>query len=91
MPERLALENALDAEAHGGAIVNYSEVVSNVPEDGSSAARGARHHERRRKRHLRARRRQRNGAWWEQVAAAQTGHRSGRIRTTKGIHIVCLR
>jgi glycerol-3-phosphate dehydrogenase len=29
------------------------------------------------------------GAWWEQVAAAQTGRRPGRIRTTKGIHIVC--
>ena len=29
------------------------------------------------------------GAWWEQVAAAQTGHRPSRIRTTKGIHIVC--
>src|SRR5688500_17863419 len=27
LPERLALENALDAEAHGAAVVNYCEVV----------------------------------------------------------------
>jgi glycerol-3-phosphate dehydrogenase len=29
------------------------------------------------------------GAWWEQVAALQSGRRPGRLRTTKGIHIVC--
>jgi glycerol-3-phosphate dehydrogenase len=90
MPERLALENALDAEAHGATILNYTEAVSPIVTedgrqrflvrdtiDGGDADVSARIV-------VNA-----TGAWWEQVAAAQTGQRPARIRTTKGIHIVC--
>ena len=90
LPERLALENALDAEMHGATIRNYCEVAAPViPEgvaqrvrvrdtiDGDEAELAARVV-------VNA-----TGAWWEVVAGAQTGRPPGRIRTTKGIHIVC--
>jgi glycerol-3-phosphate dehydrogenase len=90
LPERLALENALDAETQGAAIINYCEVqpalIAHGPVqrvrvrdtlDGDEADVSARVV-------VNA-----TGAWWEQLAAAQTGRRLGRIRTTKGIHIVC--
>lgn len=90
LPERLALENALAAEMRGAAIYNYCEVVPPVRVDGEY-----------RRVHVRdtldgeqadvlsrvivnA-----TGAWWEQNARAETGKEAGRIRTTKGIHIVC--
>ena len=91
LPERLALENALDAETHGATILNYCEVLPSPMADG-------------RRGRLRVRDAidpgeeaditatvvvNATGAWWEQLAAAQTGNRPGRIRTTKGIHIVC--
>ena len=90
LPERLALENALDAEIHGATLVSYCGVSSAAVSGG--AVRGV---------HVRdaldgddATINARvvvnaTGAWWEQVAAAQTGQMPGRIRTTKGIHIVC--
>ena len=90
LPERLALENALDGEAHGATVLNYCEVQPALIAhgavqrlrvrdtlDGDEADVSARVV-------VNA-----TGAWWEQVAAAQTGRRPGRIRTTKGIHIVC--
>lgn len=90
LPERLAIENALDAEAHGAAVLNYCEVQPALTAhgdvqrmrvrdmlDGDEADVNARVV-------VNA-----TGAWWEQVAADQTGRRPGRIRTTKGIHIVC--
>jgi glycerol-3-phosphate dehydrogenase len=90
LPERLALENALDAEAHGATILNYAEVVPPAvfenglqrlvvrdTQEGSETDVSARVV-------VNA-----TGPWWEQVAAAQTGQHPARIRTTKGIHIVC--
>jgi glycerol-3-phosphate dehydrogenase len=90
MPERLALENALDAEARGAAIVNYCEIVSTLVRDG--AAHGVRVRDVLSGDEADISARvvvNATGAWWERVAAAQTGRRYGRIRTTKGIHIVC--
>lgn len=37
LPERLALENALDAERHGAAIVNYCEATSIIADNGVAA------------------------------------------------------
>ncbi len=90
LPERLALENALDAEMHQATILNYCEVIPPVIADGATQRLRLRHTIDGDEAELSARVVvNATGAWWEQVAAAQTGRRAGRIRTTKGIHIVC--
>jgi glycerol-3-phosphate dehydrogenase len=79
LPERLALENALDAERHGATILNYCEATSTLMQDGVAA--GVRIHdaiagedgEIRGQVVIKA-----TGAWVEHG-----------IRKTKGIHIVC--
>lgn len=90
LPERLALENALDAEAHGATILNYVKVVPPIVSDNGLQRLVV--HDEIDDDHADVSARivvNATGAWWEQVAAAQTGHRPSRIRTTKGIHIVC--
>jgi glycerol-3-phosphate dehydrogenase len=89
-PERLALENVVDAEQHGAVAVNYCAAISTTVEhgrvsgvrvrdeiDGNQASVAARAV-------VNA-----TGAWFERVAAALTARQPHRIRTTKGIHIVC--
>lgn len=82
-PERLTLENALDAETHGARLFNYCEVVRTTPQvrvrdtlDGTEIDVKARVI-------VNA-----TGAWMEPTTERFTGRRPGRIRTTKGIHIV---
>ena len=82
-PERLALENVLDATAQHALAFNYCEVVAATPRlrvrdtiDGSEANVDARVL-------VNA-----TGAWLEPTTETLTGRRPGRIRTTKGIHIV---
>jgi glycerol-3-phosphate dehydrogenase len=82
-PERLALENVLDAGENDALLFNYCEVMSATPHlrvrdtlDGSEANVDARVL-------VNA-----TGAWLEPTTEALTGRRPGRIRTTKGIHIV---
>jgi glycerol-3-phosphate dehydrogenase len=90
LPERLALENALDAETRGAAVVNYCEAVSTRVRD--CVVHGVRVRDvlNGDERDISARVVvNATGAWWERIATAQTGRRFGRIRTTKGIHIVC--
>jgi glycerol-3-phosphate dehydrogenase len=91
-PERLALENVLDAEHRLATAVNYCEAVS-ITVDGDRSR-------------LRVRDVlpgqttdeceidarvvvNATGAWLELAAAALTGRRPGLIRTTKGVHLVC--
>jgi glycerol-3-phosphate dehydrogenase len=88
-PERLALENVLDAEQHHARVFNYCEVFGVTT--GSGRVTG-----------LRVRDTldgneteiaadvviNATGAWLERAAESLTGRRPGRIRTTKGIHIV---
>lgn len=89
LPERLALENALDAEIHGATILNYCEVVPPVTSDGVTQRVRVRDTIDEDEAELTARVVvNATGAWWEQLARAQTGTPPGRIRTTKGIHIV---
>ena len=85
-PERLALENVLDAEANGARAFNYCEVVSADPRSGRVAVRDALDG-------AEARIGARvvvnaTGAWFERTSAALVGRSPQRIRTTKGIHIV---
>ena len=90
LPERLALENALDAEMHQARILNYCEVMPPVVSDGATQRVHVRHTLDGDEAELSARLVvNATGAWWEQVAGAQIGSPPGRIRTTKGIHIVC--
>lgn len=85
-PERLALENVLDAEAHGARALNYCEVVSADAGSGSVRVRdalsGAEAHATARVL-VNA-----TGAWFERTSASLVGRSPRRIRTTKGIHIV---
>lgn len=90
LPERLALENALDAEAHGARLFNYCEVVSAIVKNGSAAGVRVRDGLDGSEADVAARLVvNATGAWWERVAAAQSGRRLNRIRTTKGVHIAC--
>ena len=90
LPERLALENALDAEMHGATVLNYCEVIPPVIHEGATQRVRIRHTIDGDEAELSARVVvNATGAWWEQTASAQTGSRPARIRTTKGIHIVC--
>ncbi len=90
LPERLALENALDAEMHQATILNYCEVIPPVGSDGATQRVRLRDTIDGDEAELNARIVvNATGAWWEQVATAQTGSSAGRIRTTKGIHVVC--
>jgi glycerol-3-phosphate dehydrogenase len=85
LPERLALENVLEAVERGAQAFNYCEAVTAAGGrtlrvrdalDGEEAEVHARVV-------VNA-----TGAWFERAAAALTGRTPGRIRTTKGIHIV---
>jgi glycerol-3-phosphate dehydrogenase len=90
LPERLALENVLDAEAHGAVALNYCEVLSTRLANGVASGVRVRdvltgvEGDVTSRVVVNA-----TGAWWERVAEAQTGRRRGRVRTTKGVHLVC--
>jgi len=79
LPERLALENALDAERHGAAILNYCEATSTLMQDGVAA--GIR---------VRDAIAGQDGEIRGRVVVNATGAwLADGIRTTKGVHIVC--
>jgi glycerol-3-phosphate dehydrogenase len=89
-PERLALENVIDAHEHGAFVQNYAEVVGaihegdrlvgvhvkKVPTGDESELRG--------RLIVNA-----SGPWFDRVAARIESSASPRLRTTKGIHIAC--
>jgi glycerol-3-phosphate dehydrogenase len=77
LPERLALENALDAERRGAAIFNYAEAASITPDD----------------RGVRVRVRDRLAGYEAEIRARLAVNATGAwvsdgIRKTKGVHIV---
>ena len=89
-PERLALENVLEAAEHGAAVVNYCEAVSTIMRDGAIAGIRVRDSIDGHEAAIDARTVvNATGAWFETVARALTGRRPGRVRSTKGIHIAC--
>ena len=91
-PERLALENVLDAERHHGVALNYCEALSIDKRNGGSIVRvrdvstpgAAEEADIHAKVVVNA-----TGAWLELVSETLTGRRPGVIRTTKGVHLVC--
>jgi glycerol-3-phosphate dehydrogenase len=88
-PERLALENALDAEQHHARVFNYCDVFGVVTEGGAVAGLRIRDALDGSEAEIRARVVvNATGAWLERTAETLTGRRPGRIRTTKGVHVV---
>jgi glycerol-3-phosphate dehydrogenase len=90
-PERLALENVLESTEHGARALNYCEAVTNTPAARPTGATELRLRDTLDGTEAVVRARvvvNATGAWFERASAALTGRRPGRVRTTKGIHIV---
>jgi glycerol-3-phosphate dehydrogenase len=91
LPERLCLENALDAEMLGAQIFNYARVVDAIREN--NAIKGVVVEDRFKpgqavniygKIVINA-----SGAWFNQVAGIIEKENTHKIRLTKGIHLAC--
>ncbi|MCX6587352.1 MAG: glycerol-3-phosphate dehydrogenase/oxidase [Acidobacteria bacterium] len=92
MPERLCLENILDAERYGAVLRSYTEVVGAMRESGRLQALRVRCTETGAEGELRAKVFvNATGAWFDRVARQTGDAHPPRIRTTKGIHITCER
>src|SRR5918994_3838024 len=89
-PERLTLETLVDAGAHGAQALNYIEVTGAVHQ--GNALAGVRVRDRLTGADATIRARitvNASGPWFESVARTIADHLPGRIRTTKGVHVVC--
>jgi glycerol-3-phosphate dehydrogenase len=92
MPERLCLENIIDAERHGAVVRSYTEVTGAEQEGGRIRAVRVRCSESGETGELRAKVFvNATGAWFDRVARQTGDAHAPRIRTTKGIHITCER
>jgi glycerol-3-phosphate dehydrogenase len=90
-PERLTIENAIDAAEHGALMQNYTEVVGAIHEDGRLAGvrvknvlDGGPERELRGRLVVNA-----SGPWFDRVAARLESTAPPRLRTTKGVHLAC--
>jgi glycerol-3-phosphate dehydrogenase len=90
MPERLCLENLLDAERLGAVVSSYTEVTGAISEGGRLTGLRVLAKETGETGELRAKVIvNATGAWFDRVAAVTGDQSPGRLRTTKGIHITC--
>jgi glycerol-3-phosphate dehydrogenase len=90
-PERLALENVVDAHGHGAVVQNHTQVVGAVHDGGRLVGvrvkhllEGGRESELRGRVIVNA-----GGPWFDRVAGVLEPEPEVRVRTTKGIHIAC--
>ena len=84
-PERLTIENIVDARAHGAVALNYAEVTGAIP-------RGVRVKDLLTGEEAEVRGRvviNASGPWFDRVAACLEPHPQPLIRTTKGVHLAC--
>jgi glycerol-3-phosphate dehydrogenase len=89
-PERLAIENIIDARAHGAQALNYCEVVGAIKEPPRITGVQVRDTLSGEETEVRARVVvNASGAWFDGVAHRVEGSAGPRIRTTKGVHIAC--
>lgn len=89
-PERLCLENLLDATAHGGVVLNYVEVTGAMRNGAAIEGIHVKDRLTGTAGDIRARVTvNASGPWFERVAGTLAGRSPGRIRTTKGVHLVC--
>lgn len=90
LPERLCLENLIDAVAHGAVIGNYTAVTGATLRDGAIEALQIRDNETGESALLRAKVFvNATGAWFDRTHSLLAAQPSHRIRTTKGIHLTC--
>ncbi len=89
-PERLCLENIIDARQHDACTLNDAEVVGALRSNGTVegvAVRDLLDGE-----ELEVKGRMvvnATGPWFDRMAGILTSHTQNRVRTTKGIHIIC--
>ena len=89
-PERLTLENVLDARGHGAAALNYAEVTGAMVRGGRVAGVRVRDVLEGGECEVRARLVvNATGPWLDRVAARLGPHPRPWLRTTKGIHVAC--
>jgi glycerol-3-phosphate dehydrogenase len=89
-PERLTLENLLDAAAHGATAWNYAEVAGAVHDRGRLAGVEVRDTLSNETCIVRARVIvNASGPWFDAVAARIERSHSARVRLTKGVHVAC--
>lgn len=89
-PERLTLENILDARAHGAVALNYAEVTGAVNEGGRTAGVRVRDLLEGGECEVRARLVvNATGPWLDRVALRLGPHPRPWLRTTKGVHLAC--
>jgi len=89
-PERLVIENLIDARAHGAAAHNYSEVIG-AWHNGNSV-QGVQVRDSISGTEIRVKGRMvinAAGPWFDLVSSRVATHPKPRVRMTKGIHIVC--
>jgi glycerol-3-phosphate dehydrogenase len=90
MPERLCLENLIDAASHGAVVRNYCEVTGISRAAGRVDSLHLRDADTGEQTTLRARVfLNATGAWFDRTQTLCSGQPSRRIRTTKGIHLTC--
>ncbi len=90
MPERLCLENLVDAAAHGAVVRNYCEVVGAHSSSGQMRRLQVRDVESGQECAIQAKLFvNATGAWFDRTQSMLSGKASRRIRTTKGIHLTC--
>lgn len=91
-PERLALENVLDAAAHGAIAINHAEVTAPIYAAERLAGVQIRDRLTLEERAIRARLVvNASGPWLDLATARLVANRPARLRTTKGVHIACER
>jgi glycerol-3-phosphate dehydrogenase len=89
-PERLALENVIDAHEHGAFVQNYAEVVDAIHEGDRLVGVKVKKVLTGDESELRGRIIvNASGPWFDRVAARLESSPAPRLRTTKGIHIAC--
>jgi glycerol-3-phosphate dehydrogenase len=90
LPERLALENVIDAERHGAVVRNYAEVMGVARVHGKITALRVRDVDTGEEAEVRAKVFvNAAGPWFDRLSERLGAAESRRIRTTKGIHIAC--
>ena len=90
LPERLCIENIVDAVEAGAAVCNHSRVVGAVVEHGR--IRGLRVHDLIAQREVEVSGRvvvNASGPWFDRAAGVLQPSSRPRVRTTRGIHIAC--
>ncbi len=89
-PERLVMENLVDAREHGADAFNYSEVIGALRE--GNTIRGVRVIDRIDRTEIDVKGRlvvNAGGPWLDQISRRIGVHAKSRVRTTKGIYIIC--